>query len=111
MIWGGIIAAAQVADSLKDVFPFTARHKAATELLSSLEVLVIDTLFEAEEIRAGRYEPMDVAERRRVLMKTHHDIETKHFPGGQLPERKNLRTLADAAAEYGIPRTAAASCS
>src|SRR5271168_4056732 len=27
-IWGGIIAASEVADALKEVFPVTARHKA-----------------------------------------------------------------------------------
>jgi len=28
--WGAIIAAAQVADALKDVFPFAKKHKAAS---------------------------------------------------------------------------------
>src|SRR5579862_5907476 len=32
-VWGAIIAASQVADAVKDQFPFTARQKAATGLL------------------------------------------------------------------------------
>jgi hypothetical protein len=34
MVWGGVIAAAQVADALKDVFPFTARTGRPTTLSS-----------------------------------------------------------------------------
>jgi hypothetical protein len=30
-IWGAIIAASQVADALKDVFPFVKKHRAACE--------------------------------------------------------------------------------
>src|SRR5436189_2018493 len=34
-MWAVIIAASQVADALKEVFPFTKRHKVASELTST----------------------------------------------------------------------------
>lgn len=41
-VWGVVIAASQVADALKDVFPFAKKHKAACEHGMSLERLFID---------------------------------------------------------------------
>jgi hypothetical protein len=48
LIWGGIIAATQVADALKDVFPLTARQQAASSLMMSLDALFIEALYEWE---------------------------------------------------------------
>jgi hypothetical protein len=47
MIWAGIIMASQVADAAKDVFPFASRYKAASDLVVSLEALLIEALYEA----------------------------------------------------------------
>jgi len=98
MIWGGIIAGTQVADALKDVFPFTARHKAANDLVTSLEALLIETLYEAEGVYAGRLANEEITERRRKLMKLRHDADARHFPAGDLPERGDLLALAERAA-------------
>ncbi|HUZ65982.1 MAG TPA: hypothetical protein VMU82_19935 [Acetobacteraceae bacterium] len=98
MIWGGVIAASQVADALKDVFPFTARHKAANDLVTTLEALLIEALYEAEGVYAGQFTNEQITDRRRVLMKLRHDADAKHFPTGDLPERKDLLALADEAA-------------
>jgi hypothetical protein len=101
MIWGGIIALSQVADVLKDVFPFAARDKAANNLTSSLEVLLIEVLYEAEGVYAGRFTNEEITDRRRKLMNARHDAEVKHFPTGNLPERKDILMLAnDAAIAY-----------
>ena len=98
MVWGGIIAVSQVADALKDVFPFTARHKAANDLATSLEALLIEALYEAEGVYAGQFTNEEITIRRRRLMKLKHDADVKHFPTGNLPERKDLLVLADDAA-------------
>lgn len=98
MIWGGIIAASQVADALRDVFPFTARPKAANDLVTSLEALLIEALYEAEEVYAGRFTNQEITDRRRSLMTLRHDADVKHFPAGNLPERKDLLALAEATA-------------
>jgi hypothetical protein len=98
MVWGSIIAVSQVADALKDVFPFSTRHKAAGELLMSLENLRIQTLFEAEAVYAGQLAPIQITELRRKLMKSLHEAELKHFPSGRLPVRLDLKNLAERAA-------------
>ena len=98
MIWGGIIATAQVADALKDVFPFTARHRAANDLVVTLEALRIEGLYEAERVYAGQFTDDEITELRRKLMRLRHEAEVKYFPLGNLPERKDLVALADEAA-------------
>ncbi len=98
LIWGGIIVAAQVADALKDVFPFAARHKAANDLVVSLELLLIEALYEAERVWAGRFTDDEINELRRKLMRQRHEAELRHFPSGNLPERRDLLGLADEAA-------------
>jgi len=98
MIRGGIIAAAQVADALKDVFPFTTRHKAANDGVVTLEALRIEALYEAERVYAGQFANDEITELRRKLMRLRHDAEVKYFPLGNLPERKDLLALANEAA-------------
>ena len=98
LIWAAIIAASQVADALKDVFPFTARHKAANDLLASLEALPIEALYEAERVYAGEFTDSEINDRRRKLMRLSHQARQKHFPAGDLPERKTLLALADRSA-------------
>ncbi len=98
LVWGGIIAAAQVGDALKDVIPFTARHKAASALSMSLDSLLIEALYEWEGVFAARFTTEDITERRRKLMQLQHEADTKHFPTG-LPKRKNLLRLAEKEAD------------
>jgi hypothetical protein len=52
-VWGAIIAASQVVDALRDVFPFTKKHKAAGEHTLTLNELVIDAQLEWENISSG----------------------------------------------------------
>ena len=42
LLWGCIIAAAQLLDVLKDVFPFAKLHRQAASLTVALELLLID---------------------------------------------------------------------
>jgi hypothetical protein len=98
LVWGTIIAASQVADAVKDVFPFTARHKAANDLVMSLEALLIEALYEAEGVYAGQFTEAEITDQRRKLMRLRHEADVKHFPTGNLPERKDLLLLADEAA-------------
>ena len=52
-VWGMIIAASQVADALKDVFPFAKTHKAASEHTTTLGSIFIDAQLEWESIFPG----------------------------------------------------------
>lgn len=53
-IWAGIIAASQLLDATKHIFPFARHHKAASDLTVALELLCIDAEVEWESIYAGR---------------------------------------------------------
>ena len=81
-IWAAIIAAAQVADALKDVFPFSRLHKAASEHTSILNGLFIDAQLEWENIFSGRYNNDETIKRRHKLMKLQLEAERKNFPSG-----------------------------
>jgi hypothetical protein len=95
LIWGGIIAASQVADALKDVLPFSARRDAANGFLVSLDALFIEALYEWEGVFGGNFSNNEIADRTRKLMSLRHDAEVKHFPAGNLPFRRDLFELAE----------------
>jgi hypothetical protein len=94
LVWGGIIAASQIADALRDVIPFTAHHKAASALSMTLDALVIEALYEWESVYAARFTIEEIIDRRRKLMQLRYDAEVKHFPTG-LPERKRYLAMAE----------------
>jgi hypothetical protein len=96
MIWGGIIAASQLADALKDAIPITSRYKAVSGLVMSLDALFIEALYEWEGVFAGLFSNAEITERRRKLMQIRHDVEVKHFPTGDLPVRNDLLERAEA---------------
>jgi hypothetical protein len=81
-VWGMIIALSQVADALKDVFPFAKAHKAASEHTTTLGAIFIDAQLEWEGIFSGRYTNEQITNRRHKLMKLQHDAERHNFPNG-----------------------------
>jgi hypothetical protein len=81
-MWGIIIAVSQVADALKDVFPFTKTHKAASEHSIALSSIFIDAQLEWESIFSGRYTNEQITSRRHKLMRLQHDAERHSFPNG-----------------------------
>src|SRR5580658_3996807 len=85
--WGAIIAASQLVDALKDVFPFTKAHKAASDHAVILGSIFIDAQLEWENIFSGRYTDEQIANRRHKLMKLQHDAEQKSFPNGLAPRK------------------------
>jgi hypothetical protein len=95
MIWAGIIAASQLTDALKDVIPFTSRHKAANGLVVSLDAVLIEALYEWEGVYKAQFTNEEITERRRKLMELRHQAEVEHFPTGDLPEREDLLRLAE----------------
>lgn len=81
-VWAAIIAASQVADALKEVFPFTKKHKAASELTLALTSLFIDAQLEWENIFSGRYTNDEIMNRLHKLRKLQLEAESKSFPDG-----------------------------
>ena len=106
-VWGMIIAASQVADALKDVFPFTKTHKAASEHTITLGSIFIDAQLEWESIFSGRYTNEQITNRRYKLMRLQHDAERHNFPHG-LATKSSLFSEAQQeakdyfAATYGV---------
>jgi uncharacterized protein (DUF4415 family) len=82
IVWAGIIASSQVVDALQDVFPFSKRRKAASELTTALDGLFIDAQFEWEGVTAGSYTAEEIMTRRQKLMTLRLEAESKHFPDG-----------------------------
>jgi hypothetical protein len=81
-VWGMIIALSQVADALKDVFPFSKTYKAASEHTITLSGVFIDAQLEWENIFSGRYTNEQIMNRRHKLMRLQHDAERHNFPNG-----------------------------
>jgi hypothetical protein len=106
-VWGAIIAASQVADALRDVFPFTKKHKAASAHTIALGGIFIDAQLEWENIFSGRYTDDQIMNRRHKLMKVQHDAERMSFPDG-LATRDDLFAQAQQEAKdyftatYGV---------
>jgi hypothetical protein len=96
VIWGTIIALAQVSDVVKGTLPLTKHYDAACQLSTSLNALFIDVTFEWEAITAGRLNEEEISAARRRIMTIGHDLQTKHFPGG-LKRRAGLLRLAEVA--------------
>ncbi len=93
-VWAAIIALSQLADALKDVFPFAKKHRAASEHTITLQSMFIDAQLEWESIFSGRYSNEQIANRRYKLMKLQHDAESRNFPNG-LPTKTALFAAAE----------------
>ncbi len=91
-VWGAIIAVSQLADALKEVFPFAKNHKAASEHTVSLNSMFIDAQLEWENIFSGRYSDEQIMNRRHKLMKLQHEAESKNFPDSVLALRLDYFT-------------------
>jgi hypothetical protein len=93
-LWGLIIAVAQVADALREVFPFTKAHKAASEHAVALNALFIDAQLEWEGVLTGSYADDQIMKRLHKLRKLRHDADSHSFPQG-LKSNKSLFAKAE----------------
>jgi hypothetical protein len=99
-VWGLIIAISQVVDALKEVFPFSRKHKAASAHTITLESLFIDAQLEWENIFSGRYTDEEIMKRWHKLMKLRHDAESTSFPDGLAPRQVFLAEAQKEAKDY-----------
>jgi hypothetical protein len=99
-VWGAIIAASQVADALKDVFPFAKRHRAAAELALTLENLFIDVQLEWEGVFSGGYSDDETMNRLHRLRKLKLEVEKRNFPDGLAERVVLLNRAKQEATEY-----------
>lgn len=82
LLWAAIIAAAQLLDALKGVFPFAKQHRAASDLTVAMEIIWIDADAEWTDIYAGRLTDQEINKRLQKLRKLVLEAESKHFPDG-----------------------------
>lgn len=94
-VWALIIAASQVADALREVFPFTRQYRAAGEYMLALDRLLIDAEMEWVKVFKGDYPDDDVLDRRRVLMTLQVEAQRKSFPNGLPPRNHTLQRVAE----------------
>jgi|ERR1035438_289515 hypothetical protein len=99
-VWGAIIAASQVADALKDVFPFAKKHKAACEHAITLANLFIDVQLEWESVFSGRYTDDEIMKRLHQLQKLQLDTESRNFPDGLAMQNALLDRAKREATDY-----------
>lgn len=99
-LWSGIIAASQLLDATKHVFPFARQHKSASDLTVALELLCIDAEAEWESIYAGRIPDEGITERKARLAKLQLEAEHKHFPEGFEPSQKLIDLATEEANTY-----------
>jgi hypothetical protein len=104
LVWSVIIAAAQLLDAVKHVFPFAREHRSASDLTVALELLFIDAQYEWGKIYAGTMTDEDIMGARRKMQKLRLEAEQKHFRDGFQP-RKRLVDLADEEARTYIGLT------
>jgi hypothetical protein len=100
LLWSAIIAAAQLTDAMKPVFPFARQHKAASDLTVALELLFIDAQYEWERIYAGLAPDEAIMDARRKIQTLRLEAEEKCFPEGFEPPRTLVALAAEEAREY-----------
>ncbi len=93
--WGMIIALSQLADALKDVFPWAKRHAATSEHAATLASMFIDAQWEWENITSGKFDDNEIIDRTHWLRSRHHETEARNFPNG-LPFIDGLFAQAEA---------------
>lgn len=103
-VWGAIIAASQVLDAVKDVFPVTKRFKAASEHVVALDSLFIDAQLEWESVFSGAYTDAQIMTRLHKLRRLQHEAECRSFKDG-LPLREDLFKQAEIEAETFFRQT------
>jgi hypothetical protein len=104
MLWGGIIAAAQVADAVQNAIPFATRLRGANALLLKLDALFIDCLVELESIHAGGIDDRAVLDMRAAMSKRRQEAEAQALPGGLPPRQRLLRMAQLDADDYFAKR-------
>jgi hypothetical protein len=99
-LWTGIIAAAQVADVLKNVFPFAHTHTAAAQLTVALELLSVDCENDLDRVLSGRLSGDSITRLRAQLRRRRVEAERRFFPQGVDFSPKIVQLAAEEAGAY-----------
>jgi hypothetical protein len=90
-VWSAIIAASQLLDAIKGVFPFATQHKQAANLSAAMDLLMLDAEDGWQKLSSGAADPMIATLQRLRRLQT--ETEQKFFPDG-LATHAGLTKLA-----------------
>ena len=94
MVWGSIIAASQIADALKDAFPFAKRRRALSAWVRQLDRLFVFAQRDWENIVGGRCTNSQIRKLLHQLRSRTQRLEAKFVPDG-LPRDHELFRRAE----------------
>lgn len=95
LIWGCIIAASQLVDALRDVFPFRKRRQALSGWSNGLNRLFVEAQREWDLIAAGKMPNKKIQMRAHQLRLKMQRYEETYIPDG-LPRNEKLFQAAQA---------------
>ena len=99
-LWAGIIAASQLADALKDVFPFSKRRKALSAWVRQLDRLFVLTQRDWADIAGGRCTNAQIGKRLHTLRSRKQQLEGKFIPEGLVRKQRVLEAAESEALSY-----------
>ncbi len=94
IVWASIVAASQLADALKDVFPFAKRRKALSSWVRQLDRLFVLAQRDWADIAGGRCTNAQIDKRLHALRSRKQQLEGKFIPEG-LVRRQRLLEAAE----------------
>jgi hypothetical protein len=98
LIWGSIIALSQVADALKDVFPFAKRKTVLSRWSRTLDALFVNAQRDWDQIAGGRCTNPQIRVLLHRLRTKRNKAEARYIPEG-LSHRPQLYARAEQEAE------------
>lgn len=93
-LWASIIAASQLADALRDVFPFSKRRKALSAWVRQLDRLFIFAQRDWADIAAGRCTEKQLCKLLHTLRSRKQTLEARYVPDG-LVKKQSLFEAAE----------------
>lgn len=94
LVWALLIAASQVADALKDVFPFRRKRQALSKWCNALNNLFVLAQRDWDDISRGNLTDEQIRKLTHQLRLKKQKLEARYIPDG-LPEKEKLFQRAE----------------
>jgi len=101
LVWAGLIAAAQLIEALKNIFPLYKRRRALSGLSRSLNQLFVEAQRNWDEIAGGQCSNAQVRKLCRQIRSRKQKAEARFMPNG-LSRNESLFKNAQAEAEHSF---------
>jgi hypothetical protein len=101
MLWGAIIAGAQVFSVIHPLLPYKERLKTYSSVLRDLEKLFIDAEHKWQTVADGSMSTQQINKERTLLQKKSAEIVNRYMPNSVFPSSPKIADLAESeAANY-----------